>query len=90
MYLTMQSGTEVKSPPIAVVGYSGSAAEVTAYKLVQNGYDVKMLLDDAPVSPLLQNGMFPLHSPKYFCCTYFFISFSLYPIDLYYGTDNYS
>ena len=43
-------------PQIAVVGYSGSAAEVAAYKLTQCGYQVNMLLDDTPVSPLLQKG----------------------------------
>ena len=43
-------------PQIAIVGYSGSAAEVTAYKLTQCGYQVNMLLDDTPVSPLLQKG----------------------------------
>ena len=53
---SMQSSSGSEAPPVAVVGYSGSAAEVAAYKLVQSGYDVKMLLDDTPVSPFLQDG----------------------------------
>ncbi len=58
MCLSMQSSSTVgKAPLVAVVGYSGSAAEVAAYKLAQTGYDVKMLLDDTPVSPFLQEGI---------------------------------
>ena len=56
MCFSMQSSRYSEAPPVAVVGYSGSAAEVAAYKLVQSGYDVKLLLDDTPVSPFLQDG----------------------------------
>ena len=50
-FLTMSN-----RPSIAVVGFSGGTAEVTAYKLSRSGFDVSLLLDDNPVSPVVRKG----------------------------------
>ena len=55
--LLMSSSPSSSSTPIAVVGFAGGAAETIAYRLTALGYSVSVVLDDAPVSPLVKKSV---------------------------------
>lgn len=53
----LMSSLSSSSTPIAVVGFAGGVAETIAYRLTALGYPVSVVLDDAPISPLVKKSV---------------------------------